>query len=352
MVITDYLSAAISYLLRKAGRGHASPASGTSNDTRQMGETTVEYVESLASDSFKRQVDLDESVWRSLPFIAATFAFVAAVVGRAAQDVPDFQFGFYEVVTRLLLVAAVFSLAWTLRWFFVVLKPREYEYPADDASVRQFAEEMTNYYAELNLAGDDLDKKVVEELRLFMVDQYGSAARTNLRLNAVRLQARGKVLLFILIGFVLAFSCEAAIFLHRDFHGSKEVRGVEEREERADRKRRDIQAEQGVAVDNGYGARRGPPLSEQRSVYAYPAKTAKVAARDGRREHLGPALQRQHTGEAVMTKGTRPKPESNVTPLARPTPPPSQFVAKLRDGAKEQGSTPPPTSAPRRSSTD
>lgn len=168
-------------------------------------------------------------MWRSLPFIAATFAFVAAVVGRAASDVPPLGWNSFAIAANVLLAVALFSLAWTLRWFWVVLRRREYEFPADDTSVRRYAEDMTEYHAALGLADDRLDSQVVEEMRLFMIDQYGSAARTNLRLNAVRLEARSKVLLFILIGFVLAFSCEATIFIHRDIYGPGEVHGGEER---------------------------------------------------------------------------------------------------------------------------
>ena len=179
---------------------------------------TIEYVSQLASESFKRQVDLDESVWRSLPFIAATFAFVAAIVGRAASDAPPFAWHPLSLASNITLLGAVLSLAWTLRWFYVVLRGREYQYPADDAQVRRYAEEMTSYHSALGLEGDDLDAKVVAEMRLFMIDQYGSAARTNRRLNVVRFEARGKVLLFILIGFVLAFVCEALIFVNAEFY--------------------------------------------------------------------------------------------------------------------------------------
>jgi hypothetical protein len=51
---------------------------------RPLGTGTTEYLASVSADSFKRQIDLEESIWRSLPFFAAAFAFVAALVARAA----------------------------------------------------------------------------------------------------------------------------------------------------------------------------------------------------------------------------------------------------------------------------
>jgi hypothetical protein len=222
------MSFVISRWLRNAADHLESRPDSIGSDTRQMGDETVKYVAELANDSFKRQVDLDESVWRSLPFFAATFAFVATITGRATSDVPALTTTWFSFITNGLLILSIGCLGWTLRWFWVVLRRREYEYPADDSEVRQYAEDMTAYHAALGQTGLELDTKVVEEMRLFMIDQYGSAARTNLRLNATRLEARSKVLLFILIGFVLAFGCEATIFIHNAIYGVSEVNGGKE----------------------------------------------------------------------------------------------------------------------------
>lgn len=208
------------------------------DDGPQMGGATIEFVTNLANESFKRQLELDESVWRSLPFFAATFAFVAAITGKAAFDAPIAAFTSFSIVANATFVLAILSLAWALRWFWPVLRPREYEIPADDARVRTFAEETTAYHRQLGLAGAELDGRVVDDLRLFMIGQYGAAARTNLGHNASRLKARSKVLLFMLAAFVLAFLCEATIFIHGELYGRSEVQrdaqfGIGEIQERA-----------------------------------------------------------------------------------------------------------------------
>lgn len=203
---------AIAHRLRGTPRPPASdeqPPAGI-----ELGVDTVKYLGDLASESFKRQLELDESVWRSLPFFAATYAFVAAIVGRAAADVPPWENGLSARLALVMLIGAVCSLAWALRWFWVVLRPRQYEYPAPDHQVKQYAEDVWNFYADSGVEdAKSLDEKTLMELRLFMIDQYGSASATNLRHNAEKLKARTKVLLFMLLGFALAFSCESTIFL-------------------------------------------------------------------------------------------------------------------------------------------
>lgn len=175
---------------------------------------TIQYLGDLASESFKRQLELDDSVWRSLPFFAATFAFVATIIGKSAADVPRWGGSLYDETAMVLLVAAVGSLAWSLRWFWVVLRPREYEYPAPDDQVKTYAQAIRQFHSDSGVVGTEaLDARTLAELRLFMIDQYGSASATNLRHNAVKLKARPKVLVFMLLGFALAFGCEALIFL-------------------------------------------------------------------------------------------------------------------------------------------
>ncbi|WP_271299655.1 hypothetical protein [Sphingomonas sp. CV7422] len=259
----------------------------------------------LANESFKRQLELDESVWRSLPFFAATFAFIAAMAGRAATDTPKIAGSFIPVVSHIFLILAIGSLAWALRWFVPILRKREYEYPSSDEEVKRFAEEMNEYHSALGLEGDDLDAKVVEELRLFMIDQHGSAARTNFVLNGTRMAARSKALLFMLTGFVLAFLCEATIFVYKDFSGPAEVQnGAEERQVGSQEQR------------NG-AVRAGAPNS------------AEVPDGDRGRELLGNEIQAaKGTREVEMVKRPTQRPTGTVQAPTRPTPPSPQYMAK------------------------
>jgi hypothetical protein len=283
-----------------------------------LGVDTVKYLGELASESFKRQAELDESVWRSLPFFAATFAFVATIIGRSAADAPAWSRSPYSWVANLLLIGAVCSLAWSLRWFWVVLQPREYEYPAPDALVRTYAEGTAAFHAASGVADKDIDTKTLTDMRLFMIDQYGSAAATNLGHNAVKLKARPKVLFFMLLGFALAFACEATIFLHTHIDGPSVVSGA---------------ASDGTATtNNGKGDGSGTPVAA-----ATPAGAAQVATSQGGRRFLGREFQAGNS-EQAMTRGRTPTPPAKPTASTpqRPTPPATQFVAKLQDGVRNQ----------------
>lgn len=179
-----------------------------------MKAKTADYMEKLAESSFNRQADLDESIWRSLPFFGVSLGLAATMIGTAASDAPAISTSLYAVVTNLMLLASTGCFGWALWWFWQVVQGRDYEIPASDVLVREYAEDMTVFHEANGLIGDDLDEKVVEELRLFMIDQYSDAATANFKENARKTSARSQVLLFMLVGFVLAFMCEAVIFVH------------------------------------------------------------------------------------------------------------------------------------------
>lgn len=278
----------------------------------ELGDDTIKYLGDIASDSFKRQLELDESVWRSLPFFAATFAFVATIIGKSATDVPYWGESISGEIAFVMLFLAVCSLAWSLRWFWVVLRPREYEYPAPDDRVKEYASGIWQFYIESGISdAKTLDAKTLAELRLFMIDQYGNASTTNLGHNAVKLKARPKVLLFMLLGFALAFACEAIIFV-KTHVGAQHV-------------------EQGVATD---GTATKPDAIAttcgRKSAFAPPAGPSEIAVGEGRRQLLGRKLQAGDQEQAVSRPRTPVPPTSSGSSPQRPTPPLPQVIAKDR----------------------
>lgn len=283
-----------------------------------LGPDTIKYLGDLAAESFKRQSELDESVWRSLPFFAAIFAFVATIVGKSAVDAPAWNGSYYTAATITLLGVATLSMAWTLRWFWVVLRPREYEYPAPDFAIREYAEQIAEYHAGNGVPPRDLDAKVLTDIRLFMLDQYGSAAATNLTHNVAKLKARTKVLLFLLLGFVLAFACEATIFVHTHIDGASAARGAPT----------DVTS---TTLRNIEGYGKADPAAAPGS--------SEVAVGDRRRELLGHEFETANPEQAI-TGGRNPiLPNKPLIAPQKPAPPPLQVIAK--DRSIELGQTVP-----------
>jgi hypothetical protein len=54
-------------------------------------DSTAVYLRDKALDSFGQFNELDESVWRSLPFFAVVFGFAATLVAAAVDLLPIFR---------------------------------------------------------------------------------------------------------------------------------------------------------------------------------------------------------------------------------------------------------------------
>jgi hypothetical protein len=62
----------------------------------------LEYLDSVFRESFKREEDSNEAVWRSLPFFAAILAIALSFLGRAAEGRPSWSEGWLAVGANIL----------------------------------------------------------------------------------------------------------------------------------------------------------------------------------------------------------------------------------------------------------
>jgi hypothetical protein len=176
-----------------------------------MGLKTDEYLSSLFADSFKREVDADEAVWRSLPFFAAILGLAVAVLpsiyrSASAVTIPAWQMAVYGLLALSMLCFVTSGC-----WLWAVIKLRPYRYPPTDAKVLEYAAELQTFHASRKLSVEKRDDSVRDELREFMLREFALATTTNRRNNAAKARARSHVLLWIFAGFVFAFVAEATI---------------------------------------------------------------------------------------------------------------------------------------------
>jgi hypothetical protein len=180
-----------------------------------LGEASVKYLDDRAFDSFKRQTDLEESIWRSMPLFTGGLLAGGAIVANAADGLPTFKFGLFEMSSFILIFMAVIAFCIAFWWLWQVVRPRYFDYPADDEAISQYALGVMNFHFGQGLKDKALDDEVARELRLYMAGTFAMAAKSTFSNNQIRLSARSQVLIFLLSGFLLAFACEAIIFGHR-----------------------------------------------------------------------------------------------------------------------------------------
>ena len=179
-----------------------------SNPPSTLKTATLKTLFDISADAFKQQSDLDESVWRSLPFIAALFGFAISIIGTAA---PRHQFSW--AASNIFYFLAIFAFCVASFYVYLAVRVREFEYPAKTAETRDYAVKLTAWYAANNVHHARIDAKVVDDIRAFMIDQLASANKTNQIHLRKRLLARSFAINIMLVGFLFISVSEAIIFV-------------------------------------------------------------------------------------------------------------------------------------------
>lgn len=187
-----------------------------------LGPDTAKYLDDKAAESFKRQADLEESIWRSIPLFTGALIAGAALIATAAPTLPLISPQLFPIVSYGALAIAAMLFAASFWWLWQVVKPREYDYPADDAAIAAYSHEMTAFRANEGFSGDALDKQVLQDLRAYMTEILGKAAKSTFVNNQERLSARSQVLVLLLWAFVITFAAEATIYGRHLLTGSLE----------------------------------------------------------------------------------------------------------------------------------
>jgi hypothetical protein len=180
-----------------------------------MGRKTDEYLASLLTDSYKREVDSDEAVWRSLPFFGALLGLAVALLPQIYRSAGVATGLEWQIAIYLLLGLSLLLFLVAAAYFWQVIRPRRYRYPPPDTAIVGYAEALKLYHR--TAPSEEQDEKVRDDLRAFMLEEFAQTTTNNRGNNNARLQARSRVLLFAMAGFLIAFVAEATILSAQAF---------------------------------------------------------------------------------------------------------------------------------------
>lgn len=188
-----------------------------------MTPKTWAYLSDVIGDSFKREVDLEESVWRTLPFFVAAFALAITLMSYISDATRQLSSMWASILAYLLFAASVAAFAWAFRWFWSVVRPLEYQYPPSDEDLLTYSDGLADYHRQMGLAGDALDEALATDMKVFVTSQLAAASGKNRTNNAIRVLARSQAILFLLIAFGLAILSEAIIFVDSRIYADEEM---------------------------------------------------------------------------------------------------------------------------------
>ena len=168
--------------------------------------TSAEYVEKLVADAYKRELDQEENVFRSMPFFATTFGVVATAIGLARPAIGPLDGTPAAICIYLLLAATFLATAAGLAFLFQAVRARKFEMPMGDHDLIAWRKKLESFYAEAGESEEATNAAIMADLRDDMTRQLATATALARANNLSRNQARGRAAgaLIIAIGLVFA----------------------------------------------------------------------------------------------------------------------------------------------------
>lgn len=147
------------------------------------------YIEKTLSESYRKEIDQEENVWRSLPFFAATLALQLAALFQMIDKLPDPATFAGKLSIGLLALAGALTLA--SLWFLAAsIYPQKFDYIAREPLLLTYAQDLIrDEQAPANQGQPDPFSALVT-LKTELARQYAKGADHNRQINKRRERRR------------------------------------------------------------------------------------------------------------------------------------------------------------------
>ena len=190
----------------------------------------AEYLEKSIAESFKRELDQEENVVRSLPFFATSIGILVTFISFARATLPAIAQAFFPVAIYSLLTALIACLAALLFFLYCAVRKRTFDYPMHEAELISYATKLTIYYraiaptdrTDADPESDSIaviEQAVIGDLRKELLDQVATAARVSRTNNWSRLRARARAITALMMALAFALALIVVILVHDAMYG-------------------------------------------------------------------------------------------------------------------------------------
>jgi hypothetical protein len=179
----------------------------------------LDHLEKTFADAYRKEIDQEENVWRSLPFFAATLALQLAALAQVREWAGGIAGSMFWAALALLVAAAAATLA-ALAFLALSVWPADYRRVAREPAFRDYAERVREAEA---LAQPSASPQAVAETALrvvkaALVEQYALAVDSNRVVNERRAKWRTRAGLATLAS-VFAVLVLVALVVVSNVHG-------------------------------------------------------------------------------------------------------------------------------------
>ena len=182
----------------------------------------IDYLETLFGEAYRKEIDQEENVWRSLPFFAATLALQLAGLAQIRDWVGGAEGWLFWLSLSLLAAAALATFA-ALVFLAQSIWPARFRYVTSELELQSYLEAVRTTASTGSLSVEEATLTAVTAARTVMVQQYAIGASSNRLINQRRANRRTRAGLATLAS-VLAVLVLVGLVVISKLHGHATAR--------------------------------------------------------------------------------------------------------------------------------
>ncbi len=146
--------------------------------------STLDHIEKTLADAYRKEIDQEENVWRSLPFFAATISFQIAALSQVLLHLPQTSTGaWWDAIIALVLGAVLIAVA--VVFLAGSIAPASFSYVSDEPALLDYARGLDQDEQDA-LAANLSPIDALGALKSTLADQYAIATHHNRQINQRR----------------------------------------------------------------------------------------------------------------------------------------------------------------------
>ena len=160
--------------------------------------SSLDHIEQTLADAYRREVEQEENIWRSLPFFAAALALELGAIYQIAGHLPPASTAAWRVSVGFIIVAGVSTLT-ALGFLAASIFPAKLNYLPPEPDLLDYAERLDEYQRH-HAAHGDASVDALALLKKALAHELAVAIYHNHAINERRTSSRSVAGLAIVAG--------------------------------------------------------------------------------------------------------------------------------------------------------
>ncbi len=173
----------------------------------------LSHIERTLADAYRKEIEPEENVWRSLPYFAATLALQLAATFQVIDRLPSPATSTGRVALGLLVLSSATSFA-ALCFLGFSIYPARLSYTALETELLDYAETLIRAEQRLENLTHDQPMSALVTLKTGLARQYAVATKHNRRINDRRKRLRSVAGLATVASPVMTLLLIGVTFIH------------------------------------------------------------------------------------------------------------------------------------------